>query len=57
VLVILYLSAGPILFGDQIPGGKIHSYLVIVFGTLMIFLSGFIISWLMPGSKANKKIS
>jgi len=57
VLVILYLSAGPILFGDQIPGGKIHSYLAIVFGTLMIFLSGFIISWLIPSSKAIKKIS
>ncbi len=57
VLVILYLSAGPILFGDQIPGGKTHSYLAIVFGTMVIFLSGFTISWLLPGKKAKKRIT
>ncbi len=54
VMVILYLSAGPLIFGDQIPGGKIHSYLAIVFGTMVIFLTGFAISWLMPGN--SKKI-
>jgi SSS family solute:Na+ symporter len=55
VLVILYLSAGPLLFGDQIPGGKIHSYLAIVLGTLVIFVAGFVISWLIPGSRTNNR--
>jgi SSS family solute:Na+ symporter len=53
VLVILYLSAGPLLFGDQIPGGKIHNYLTIVFGTLAIFLAGFFISWVIPARNRN----
>jgi SSS family solute:Na+ symporter len=55
VLVILYLSAGPILFGDQIPGGNIHSYLAIVFGTMVIFLSGFAIAWLIRGKKDKER--
>lgn len=46
VLVILYFSAGPLIMGDDIPGGKMHSYLAIVFGTSAIFLTGFLISWL-----------
>ena len=54
LLVILYLSAGPLIFGDQIPGGKTHSYLAIVFGTMVIFLSGFVISWFLPGKRTEK---
>ena len=46
ILVILWLSAGPLLFGEHIPGGKIHNYLVIVLGTVTIFITGFFISWL-----------
>lgn len=48
VLSILYLSAGPIFFGDRIPGGEMHSYLAIVVGTVVIFLAGFGLSWLLP---------
>lgn len=44
ILVILWLSAGPLVFGKDIPGGHLHSYLTIVFGTVTIFLIGFLIS-------------
>ena len=54
VLVILYLSAGPVLFGDQIPGGRIHSYLTIVIGTMVIFLAGFVISWLAAKKRSSQ---
>lgn len=55
VLVILYLSAGPILLGDRIPGGKIHGYLTIVIGTLVIFLAGFAIAWIIPRGLERKR--
>ena len=32
ILVILWLGAGPMIFGKDIPGGHLHSYLTIVFG-------------------------
>lgn len=50
----LPFSAGPILLGDQIPGGKTHGYLAIVFGTMVIFLSGFAIFWFIPGKRTEK---
>lgn len=53
LIVILYMSAGPILFGADIPGGKIHGYLAIVAGTSVIFLTGFALSWAMRGRKRN----
>lgn len=46
ILIILYFSAGPLLFKNGMPGGNIHSYLTIVLGTLVIFITGFILSWL-----------
>lgn len=46
ILVILYLSAGPLIFDDNIPGGHLHSYLTIVFGTTAIFVTGFFVTWL-----------
>ena len=54
VVVILYLSAGPLVFGEDIPGGKIHAYLAIVFGTIAIFFTGFFISWLIPGGRFSR---
>ena len=59
ILVILWLSAGPLVFGENIPGGKIHNYLVIVLGTVTIFLIGFFISWLvgMNVNRQKRKIS
>jgi len=53
VIVIFYLSAGPLLFGNDIPGGKIHSYMTIVIGTVVIFLTGFVISWLLSKKKSR----
>jgi SSS family solute:Na+ symporter len=53
ILIILYLSAGPILFGDTIPGADIHNYLAIVLGTLAIFIIGFLMAWLMKRNKLS----
>ncbi len=43
LMVIIWLSAGPLIFGRDIPGGNLHGYLTIVIGTATIFLTGFII--------------
>ncbi|SDM10058.1 solute:Na+ symporter, SSS family [Catalinimonas alkaloidigena] len=48
LIVILWLSAGPLLFGDALPGIHLHSYLTIVLGTSVIFLVGFLISTWVP---------
>jgi SSS family solute:Na+ symporter len=50
IIIILWLSAGPLIFGNDIPGGHLHSYLAIVFGTTAIFITGFLFSWI-----TNKK--
>ena len=44
LFVIMYLSAGPLIFGKNIPGGHLHSYLTIALGTMAIFLTGFILT-------------
>lgn len=46
ILIILWMSLGPLIFGKDIPGGNFHSYLAIVFGTASIFLVGFTVSWI-----------
>ncbi|MBN2273098.1 MAG: sodium:solute symporter [Bacteroidales bacterium] len=46
IFVILWLSAGPLIFGKNIPGGHLHSYLIIVFGTTTIFVTGFLVACL-----------
>jgi SSS family solute:Na+ symporter len=43
LLVIVWLSLGSQVFGKDIPGGHLHSYLTIVIGTATIFLTGFFI--------------
>jgi SSS family solute:Na+ symporter len=43
LLVIVWLSLGSLVFGKDIPGGHLHSYLTIVIGTATIFLTGFFI--------------
>jgi SSS family solute:Na+ symporter len=53
ILIILWLSAGPLVFGKDIPGGHLHSYLTIVFGTTAIFVTGFIVSWI--GNRFHSK--
>ncbi|TLP71092.1 sodium:solute symporter [Maribacter sp. ACAM166] len=44
ILLILWLSLSGILFGDNSIGNSFHTYLTIVFGTIVIFLIGFLIS-------------
>ncbi|MBN1187793.1 MAG: sodium:solute symporter [Bacteroidales bacterium] len=46
ILIILWLSAGPLIFKKDIPGSHLHSYLTIVLGTTSIFLTGFLITWI-----------
>jgi SSS family solute:Na+ symporter len=46
ILTIIYLTVGPRVFGNEIPGGHLHGYLTIVIGTLAIFISGFLMAWL-----------
>ncbi|UCH14962.1 MAG: sodium:solute symporter, partial [Bacteroidales bacterium] len=53
-MLIIWLSAGPLILGKDIPGGRIHDYLIIVVGTATIFLFGFIIL-LLTNNKAVKK--
>ena len=50
ILVILYLSVGNLVFGKSIPGGNFHSYLTIVIGTSVIFIVGFLLTYIL-----NKK--
>lgn len=50
IIVILWLSAGPLLLGEDIPGGQLHAYLAIVLGTTVIFLVGFLVSWMVGPS-------
>lgn len=54
LLTILYLSAGPLVFGKDIPGGNLHSYLTIVIGTIIIFITGFLLAWLF-GRRLEKR--
>ena len=44
ILLILWLSLSGMLFGESSIGNSFHTYLTIVFGTIVIFLIGFLIS-------------
>lgn len=46
LLVIVWLSVAPLVFGEDVPGGQLHSYLTIVLGTTTIFIVGFLVSWI-----------
>lgn len=48
ILVILWLSFADKVFGENAIGNSFHTYLTIVFGTMAIFLTGFLISLLSP---------
>lgn len=43
LLVILWLSVSDFLFGPDTIALRLHTYLTIVIGTLIIFLTGFLI--------------
>ncbi|AXP81356.1 Sodium/glucose cotransporter [Mariniflexile rhizosphaerae] len=47
VLVILWLTFSETIFGKDSLGASFHTYLTIVFGTITIFLVGFLVSMLM----------
>lgn len=45
LLVILWLSIAPMWAGDHVWAGRFHSYLTIVFATIVIFFVGFFASY------------
>lgn len=47
ILVILWLTFSETIFGKDSLGASFHTYLTIVFGTIAIFLVGFLLSMLM----------
>lgn len=55
LMVIIWLSLGPLIFGKGIPGGHLHSYLTIVIGTATIFITGFLIL-LVTNTRPDKNI-
>jgi SSS family solute:Na+ symporter len=55
LFVILYLSAGQLIFGKNIPGGHLHSYLTIAIGTTAIFITGFFLTWLFGRNLKTKR--
>lgn len=54
LIVITWMSLSSIYF-DEALQNPLHSYLTIVIGTLVIFLTGFLISWLFDFKKLNDK--
>ncbi|WP_308992914.1 sodium:solute symporter [Mariniflexile litorale] len=53
VLVILWLTFSETIFGKDSIGASFHTYLTIVFGTIAIFLVGFLVSMLMQPKKQS----
>jgi SSS family solute:Na+ symporter len=47
ILMILWLTFSEVIFGPDSIGASFHTYLTIVFGTIAIFLVGFLVSSLM----------
>ena len=47
ILIILWLTFSEVIFGPDSIGASFHTYLTIVFGTIAIFLVGFLVSSLM----------
>lgn len=53
LLVIIWLSLSGKLFGEGTIGSSFHTYLTIVFGTIVIFLTGFLMSILISFMKSK----
>ncbi|MFG6686256.1 sodium:solute symporter [Mariniflexile sp. HNIBRBA6329] len=53
ILVILWLTFSETIFGKDSLGASFHTYLTIVFGTIAIFLVGFLVSMLMQPKKQS----
>lgn len=51
IIVILWLSLSNIFLGEEALGNQFHTYLTIVFGTVAIFLVGFLTSLIFPSRK------
>ncbi len=53
IIVILWLSLSNIFLGEDSLGNQFHTYLTIVFGTIAIFLVGFLTSLVIPKNKSS----
>jgi SSS family solute:Na+ symporter len=49
VSIILWMSLSNVFLGEEALGNRFHTYLTIVFGTLAIFLVGFLVSIIQKG--------
>lgn len=57
VLVILWLTLSPLIFGEHTFAANLHSYLVIVLATITIFLTGFLVTILFKPNVRNNNHS
>jgi SSS family solute:Na+ symporter len=53
IIVILWLSLSNVFLGEDALGNQFHTYLTTVFGTIAIFLTGFLISLVIPEGKSQ----
>ena len=53
LIIILYLSLGPMALDKNIPGGHLHSYLTIAIGTMVIFVTGFLLTIIFSPGKSR----
>lgn len=51
IVIILWISLGKQILGENVPGTNLHSYFAIILGTTAIFLVGFMVSFYI-----NKKL-
>jgi len=56
ILIILWMTASPMIF-EETAANNFHSYLTIVFGTLAIFLVGFLVSILLKHNETDTKLN
>ena len=57
ILVILWMSLSPLIWGDDTMASRFHSYLTIVFATVTIFFIGFLSAVLLQKNKAKVRLT
>ena len=57
ILVILWMSLSPLIWGDDSMASHFHSYLTIVFATVTIFFIGFLSAVLLQKNKAKVRLT
>ena len=57
ILVILWMSLSPLIWGDDSMASHFHSYLTIVFATVTIFFIGFLSAVLLQKNKTKVRLT